>query len=99
MIARTLIRVMVGFSLLGWSITRLAPRVVSDRNAGIVVGVLLILAGGVTVAVRLFAPTWVEAQTTKAKSYWGYPAPVWARDMSGLVMMLVGLCLFAWWAN
>ncbi len=99
MIARTMIRVIVGFALLGWSTAWLAPHVMSDRSAGIVAGVLLIFAGAVAVAVRLVAPGWVEAQSMKARSYWGYPAPAWMRDMSGPAIMLLGLCLFAWWAN
>jgi hypothetical protein len=98
MIARTIIRALLGLAVLVWSVAAIAPAAASHRNVGLEVAVLLIVAGAVMVILRLVARRWVEAHTQRAQAFWGYAAPAWAHDASGLVLMLVGLCLFAWWA-
>jgi hypothetical protein len=98
MIARTIIRALLGLAVFTWSVAAIAPTAASHRSFGLRVAVLLIVAGAVMVTLRLVARGWVEAHTQRAQAFWGYAAPAWVRDASGLVLMLAGLCLFAWWA-
>jgi hypothetical protein len=98
MIARTVVRVLLALTLVGWSVARIAPAAATERGVGLRLGVLLIVVGATAVAVRLFARRWWDAQTTRAHAFWGYAAPGWVQDASGLVLMLAGLCLYAWWA-
>jgi hypothetical protein len=98
MIARTIIRALLGLAAVTWSVAAVGPAAASHRNVGLEVSGLLIVAGAVMVTLRLVARRWVEAHTQRAQSFWGYAAPAWVRDASGLILMLVGLCLFAWWA-
>jgi hypothetical protein len=95
MIARTIIRALLVLAVFVWSVATVAPAAASHRNVGLEVAVLLIVAGAAWVTLRLVARQWVEARTQRAQAFWGYAAPAWVHDASGLVLMLAGLCLFA----
>ncbi len=96
MIARTVLRVLLSLALLGWFAARLAPAISADPRLSSRVGLMLVAAGGLWSALRLFARRWVEARNARAGSFWGYAAPPWTQDLLGVLLIFTGAGLLAW---
>ena len=99
MITRTIARVFLSVVLLGWLAARFVPVATTNRSLAIEAGTLLIIIGATVVSLRLLAGRWLDAQFARIQGVFGYAAPRWVHDASGLILMLAGLCLVAWWAT
>jgi hypothetical protein len=96
MIARTVLRVLLSLALLGWFAARLAPAISADHALSFRIGLMLVVAGGLWSALRLFARRGVDARTGRASSFWAYVAPPWSQDVLGVLLIFSGAGLLAW---
>lgn len=96
MIARTVVRVLVSVAFCVWFSIRVAPAIAASHRLSFGAGLMLVVAGGLWSAMRLFARRWVDAPRARAASFWGHAAPPWAQDLLGILFIFAGAGLLAW---
>ena len=96
MIARTVVRVLVSLAFCVWFAVLVAPAIAADRRLSFGAGLVLVAAGGLWSAMRLFARGSVEARNARAESFWGYAAPPLVQDLFGVLIIFAGAGLLAW---